>query len=158
MGLDQQSRVPVQSLTNAFSAPTSVVEVTGFRTPDEVGALICGLGVRRRFPAVEWTSADCESIAMHADEVVGEQGVGDDILDRRHVARNASFGRIHRAHSRTVGVGKACRVLIVVANRLIEVRRNGTIGTWPHNRLGMSRRCDVGRGRSMQSSLSLLSR
>ena len=76
MGLDQQSSVPVQSLTNAFSAPTSVVEVTGFRTPDEVGAKFAGLGcggsVRPRFPAVEWTSADCESIAMHADEVVGE--------------------------------------------------------------------------------------
>ena len=61
-------------------------------------------------PAQALASIGCESISMHANEVVGERRMGDDIFDRRHVARNASFGRIYRARSRLACLGQVCRL------------------------------------------------
>ena len=98
---------------------------------------------------------------MHADEVIGEGRVGDDVLDGRHVAADTALHRVDWTDRASRGWNEA-RADAASSRRseAISVPNpgwNGTTGTGPRSVGSMSRHPDAGYGRLAQSSESLLS-
>ena len=67
---------------------------------------VAARGLRIRIFDVDAAELPRDSIAVHADVVVGEERVGHDILDARHVAADAAGRGVHGARRVSRGFGQ----------------------------------------------------